>query len=320
MTAAPKKDTKPTGPVTVPVVLTLTVPARRRVDLPDVFTAEVEQDGKLLARRHFRHADDGDGMEDVTDLVTEILLSRSRGAKAADKVAQAEQAARVGAEGLQERRLRLGLVVDEAGAVEGRTRSRALTSLGTIRHRDLLTTRQFEAGDRMAQDAKVAAGAREAKNEIVHDGGGQRCWEDFAIEANRRLNLAREVCQSMAWFEGVSPWLMVERVVLRDETLTEAAGGTSKSVQRRAKIALRIGLDAVGDAYSLPAAVVHTSVLHDGIPLPMTVTEDLDGLDRNEAQRRMWRSITLNKKPWVAAADTMSDLYGLAKARLKERR
>lgn len=322
MKAAPKKEQASNGPTALPVILTVTVPAQRRADLPDVFTAELEQGGRVVTRRHFRVGDDGGKPEDITDLVAEILRSRARGAQAADKLAQTEQTARVGAMTPREHRAARGGVVDEAMIIAGQTRSRALTALGTIRQRDLLTTRQFEAGDRMAQDAKVMAGAREPKDEgeIPPDANGGYAWEDFMVEAGRRLDLARATCQSMAPFEGVSPWLMVERVVIRDETLTDAAGGTSKSVQRRAKIALRIGLDAIGDAYRLPGAVTRTNVFFDGIPVPMTATEDLDGKDRNENVQRVWRAISLAGKPWVEVSDTISDLYEVAKRRLKDRR
>ncbi|WP_376957703.1 hypothetical protein ABNQ39_11280 [Azospirillum sp. A26] len=313
--AAPAADD---GPATLPVVLTLTVPAHRRADLPDVFTAEVEQRGRVLARRHFRQADGG-GMEDVTELVTEVLLSRKRAATSASQMAQAEAALASASKTPRHHREAHGGLVDEETMAGGRTRSRALTALGTIRQRDLLTTRQWEAGDRLAQDAKIIAGAREAKDDVACDGGGTRDWEDFAIAASRRLNLAREVCQSMAWYEGVSPWVLVERVVLQDQALTDAVGSKAQSVVRRGKVALRIGLDAVGDAYGLPAAVTRTNVLRDGIPVPMTVTEDLDGKDRQEELRRVWRSITLDGKPWVATGETMPDLYEVAKKRLKER-
>ncbi len=321
MKAAPKNEQAANGPASLPVVLTVTVPAQRRADLPDVFTAELEQSGRVVMRRHFRAGDGGGKPEDITELVAEILRSRARGVQAADRLAQAEQAARVGAMTPKEHRAARGGVVDEATAIAGQTRSRALSALGTIRQRDLLTTRQFEAGDRMAQDAKVMAGAREAKDEaaLPPDANSGYAWEDFMVEAGRRLDLARATCQSMAPFEGVSPWLMVERVVMKDETLTDAAGGTSRSVQRRAKIALRIGLDAIGDAYKLPGAVTRTNVLLNGIPVPMTLTEDLDGRDRHEELQRLWRTIKLGDKPWVAVAGSMAELYEVAKKRLKER-
>jgi len=322
MKAAPKNEQAANAPASLPVVLTVTVPAHRRADLPDVFTAELEQSGKVVTRRHFRVGDDGGKPEDITDLVAEILRSRARGAQAADKLAQAEQAARVGAMTPKEHRAARGGVVDEAMAIAGRTRSRALTALGTIRQRDLLTTRQFEAGDRMAQDAKVMAGAREAKDEAVIpvDADGGYAWEDFMVEAGRRLDLARATCQSMAPFEGVSPWLIVEAIVLRDRPLTDAVGSNSASVLRRTKVALRIGLDAIGDAYRLPAAVTRTSVLSGGIPVEMTFVEDLDGRDRQEELRRVLRSIKLDGRPWVAVSETMNDLYEVAKKRLKSRR
>ena len=300
----------------LPVVLTVTVPARRRSDLPDVYTAEIEQAGRVVMRRHFRHGDDGP--EDVTELVTEILTSKARGAKGADRLAQAMQTMRIGTMTPREHRAARGGVVDEETMAGGRMRARALTSLGTLQQRSLLTMRQHEAGYRLEQDAKVVAGAREAKEDAVGDGlPPARDWEDFVIEAGRRINKAREVCMGAAWFEGVCPWLMVEAVAVLDRALTDAAGSKSASVLRRGKIALRIGLDAVGDAYGLPAAITRTNVLRDGIPVPMTVTEDLDGRDRQDDVRRIWRSIKLAGKPWVAVADTMSDLYGLAKKNLK---
>ncbi len=302
----------------MPVVLTVTVPARRRTDLPDIFTAEIECNGRVVLRRHFRQGDDGP--EDVTALVADILTSRARGAKVADRHAQAVQLAQVGAKTPREHRAAHGSLVNEETTVAGRTRARALSSLGTIRQRDLLTMRQFEAGDRMGADAKVIAGAREAKEDGVGDGvPSRRDWEDFVIEAGRRLNLVREACMSMAWFEGVSPWLMVDAIVLKDRTLTDAAGSNSVSVLRRAKTALRIGLDAAGDAYRLPAAVTRTNVLRDGIPVVMTVTEDIDGRDRDDNLRRLWRAITLDGKPWVAVGADMSDLYAVAKKHLKGR-
>ncbi|WP_372397082.1 hypothetical protein ABMY26_23725 [Azospirillum sp. HJ39] len=320
-----KPATKPptpavSAPASLPVVLTLTVPAQRRADLPDIYTAEVEQRGRVLLRRHFRRAEDG-GTEDVTELVTEILLAKAKGVKDAEQVVQAEQVARVGATTPNQHRAARGSVVGEQTAVAGKTRARALSSLDVIRKRDLLTTRQWEAGDRMAQDAKVVAGAREPKDEaVVVDQNAGRAWEDFAIDAGNRLNLARETCQAMPSYEGTSPWTMVEGVVLLDRAITDIVASTNQNVLRRAKIALRIGLDAVGDVYRLPSAVTRTHVLGaDGIPVPMTVTEDLDGLDRQEQQRRMWRSIKLGDRLYVAVGDTMSDLYAVAKTELKRR-
>ncbi|BAI71488.1 hypothetical protein AZL_020270 [Azospirillum sp. B510] len=313
-TPAPADD----APASLPVVLTLTAPAQRRTDLPDVYTAEVEQRGRVLLRRHYRRAEGG--VEDVTELVTEILLAKAKGVKDAEQVVQAEQVARVGSTTPNQHRAARGRVVEQT-AVAGKTRARALSALGVIRQRDLLTTRQWEAGDRMAQDAKVVAGAREPKDEaVVVDDSAGRSWEDFAIDAGSRLNLARETCQAMPSYEGTSPWTMVEGVVLLDRAITDIVASTNQNILRRAKIALRIGLDAVGDVYRLPSAVTRTHVLGaDGIPVPMTVTEDLDGLDRQEQQRRMWRSIKLGDRLYVAVGDTMSDLYAVAKTELKRR-
>lgn len=310
----------PAAPAMLPVTLTVAVSATRRADLPDVFTAELEQSGRIVARRHFREG--SEGPEDITDLVAEILLNRARTAKETGKLAQAERLANAMVETGKARRTARGSVVDEAMPIAGQTRSRALTALGTIRQRDLLTTRQFEAGDRMARDAKVLAGAREAKDDVppCQDSVGGLAWEDYAIEAGRRLALARTVCQSMAAFDGLSPWKLVEQVVLNDRALTEAIASKSASVVRRAKIALRIGLDAVGDAYDLPAAVTRTSVLIGGIPVPMMATEDIDGRDRNDDLLRVWRSIKIDGKPVVLCGDSLGDLYVEAKKHMKSKR
>lgn len=311
----------PDAPAMLPVTLTVAVSATRRADLPDVFTAELEQGGRVVTRRHFREG--SEGPEDVTDLVAEILLERARRRVDGERGRQAEQVARVGA--VSPERHRRDVVV-EGTMRAGQSRARALTALATLNGRGLLTMRQFEAGDRLAQDAKVAAGARDASDDEDVGGGGNgltvdggRSWEDFAVAAAMRMDAARQACQDAGAFDGASVWGMVEAVVLREMTLTQAAGGTARSVQRRAKAALRVGLEAVGDVYGLRPDVTTTQVLADGMPVPLVFCEDRDGLDRNEALCAQFRAVSLGGRRWRAVADTMSELYAAARAELRSR-
>lgn len=310
------------APAILPVTLTVAVSATRRADLPDVFTAELEQSGRVVTRRHFREG--SEGPEDVTDLVAEILLERARRRVDGEHGRQAEQVARVGA--VSPERHRRDVVV-EGTMRAGQSRARALTALATLNGRGLLTMRQFEAGDRLGQDAKVVAGARDASDdEDVGGGGGSglavdggRSWEDFAVAAAMRMDAARQACQDAGAFDGAPVWGMVEAVVLREATLTQAAGGTARSVQRRAKAALRVGLEAVGDVYGLRPDVTTTQVLADGMPVPLVFCEDRDGLDRNEALCAQFRAVSLGGRRWRAVADTMSELYAAARAELRSR-
>ncbi|MBP2229648.1 hypothetical protein J2847_002947 [Azospirillum agricola] len=313
----------PTGLLVRPVTMTVEAQARRRTDLPDVWTAELELGNGKMLRQHFRETDGGTGLEDVTELVGEILLERARSRKQAERHRQADQVVRVGMVTPERlRRDRGDAVIVEGTMRAGQTRSRALSALGTLNQRNLLTMRQFEAGDRLSQDLKIMTGAKEPREDdapptATVDPDTGRSWEDFAVAAARRVDAACDAVRREPPFERVSPWSVIEGVCAHDRPLTEVAGSNARSVLRRYKTALRIGLDRIGDVYSLDNDAIVGRVFHDGIPREVLYLEDRDGPDQDGGVKVIVRTISLNGRPWVAVADSFSEIYDLAKAQLR---
>lgn len=315
---------KPALPVAfvLPVTLTVDAMAKRRTDLPDYWTAELGlADGKVI-RRHFRKSEEDGELEDVTDLVTDLLLDRARSLKTAERSRQAEQVGRVGVVTPERLRRDRGEIVEEGTMRAGQVRARAVSSLDTLNQRKLLTMRQHEGGDRLAQDIKVMSGAKESRDDaappigsISPDAG--RCWEDFAVSASRRFHAARAAVQQLPAFEGVTPWSVIDHVVIQDGAITELSASHARSVMRRYKVALRMGLDRIADTYGLRDNVLFGRVFHDRIPRELLYREDRDGPDQNGEARIAYRSVTLNGVPWVEAFDTWDELYDAARKHLR---
>ena len=118
-------------------------------------------------------------------------------------------------------------------------------------------------------------------------------------------------------FEGVTPWAVIDHVVIQDRAITELSASHARSVMRRYKAALRMGLDRIADTYGLGDNVLFGRVLHAGIPRELLYREDRDGPDQNGEARIIVRSVTLNGAPWVAVFDTWNELYDAARKHLR---
>ncbi len=86
-------------------------------------------------------------------------------------------------------------------------------------------------------------------------------------------------------------------------------------------LALRVGLDAVGDSYGHVSEFVTTRVLVEGVPAGLIeVTEDANGNARDGGIRVSWRSRSISFQgltlSWITEAETMGGLYQAAKARI----
>ncbi|AWJ85170.1 hypothetical protein TSH58p_17555 [Azospirillum sp. TSH58] len=291
----------------------------KNLNVPGVYTFRGPIDGRETVR-HFRVSQVAGGLllTDATEAVALELVEHARQKVDASAAAERARVALIGARSPNEIRAARGDVVAEQTMKAGVTRGRALTSLGTLQQRHLLTMRQFEAGDRLAQDVKTVAGAREARDDAAPEYSpiGGRAWEDFAVAAGRNLELVKRACSDLPWYDGISLWTIVEDIVIHEKTMREAAGGRSAVQQARAKTALRIALDVVGDIYELPADIKRTRVLFNGVPVEMRYCEDIDGLNEEGEPRIIPRAIKLKGKRWVETAPTMQKLYDRAKKRL----
>ncbi|UKJ74531.1 hypothetical protein [Azospirillum brasilense] len=290
----------------------------KNLNVPGVYTFRGPVDGRETVR-HFRVSQVAGGLllTDATEAVALELVEHARQKVDASAAAERARVALIGARSPNEIRAARGDVVAEQTMKAGVTRGRALTSLGTLQQRHLLTMRQFEAGDRLAQDVKTVAGAREARDDAAPEYSpiGGRAWEDFAVAAGRNLELVKRACCDLPWYDGISLWTIVEDIVIRERSLTEAVGGrnSNKEARERTKTALRIALDVVGDVYELPAHIKRTRVLFNGVPIEMRYCEDIDGLDEAGEPRIIPRAIKLKGIRWVETAPTMSKLYDRAK-------
>ncbi|MFC5359566.1 hypothetical protein [Azospirillum himalayense] len=288
----------------------------KNLNVPGVYTFRGPIDGRETVR-HFRVSQVAGGLllTDATEAVALELVEHARQKVDASAAAERARVAIIGARSPNEIRAARGDVVAEQTMKAGVTRGRALTSLGTLQQRHLLTMRQFEAGDRLAQDVKTVAGAREARDDAAPEYSpiDGRAWEDFAVAAGRNLELVKRACCDLPWYDGISLWTIVEDIVIHEKVLAEAAGGTSRSVQARTKTALRIALDVVGDVYELPADIKRTRILFNGVPVEMRYCEDIDGLNEEGEPRIIPRAIKLKGERWVETAPTMSKLYDRAK-------
>jgi hypothetical protein len=200
----------------------------------------------------------------------------------------------------------------------GVKRTRIITPLQLLYQRNLLTVRQLSAGQSLVDDAETALGVDqppdEARTSLCREPGGRML---AMIEAGNRVAKARKAAEA----EHPAAWAMVKAVAL-EEMSVSAVTGTKKAPDRKPfLLALRVGLDAVGDSYGHTTAFVRTRVLADGVPIgSIEVTEDANGNDRDGGTRISWRARSITCRgvtlPWVSDAATMGALYHAAKVRI----
>jgi len=121
--------------------------------------------------------------------------------------------------------------------------------------------------------------------------------------------------------EHPAAWGMVRAVALDERTVTDVAGSRKAPDRKPFLLALRVGLDAVGDSYGHVSPFVRARVLVDGVPLgEIEVTEDAIGNARDGGTRVSWRARSITCRgvslPWIEEAETMGALYHAAKARI----
>ena len=200
----------------------------------------------------------------------------------------------------------------------GVKRTRIITPLQLLYRRNLLTIRQLSAGQSLVDDAEIALGVDqppdEARTSLCREPDGRMIG---MLAASNRVAKALKAAEA----EHPAARAMVRAVAL-DETAITVITGAMKGAERKPyMLALRVGLDAVGDSYGHTFPFVRTRVLADGIPLgEIEVTEDANGNARDGGTRVSWRSRSISCRgvtlPWISEAETMGALYHAAKARI----
>ena len=200
----------------------------------------------------------------------------------------------------------------------GVKRTRILTPLQLLYRRNLLTVRQLSAGQSLVDDTETALGVHQPRDEtrtgVFTDPGG---FQIAMLAAAERVAKARKIATA----EHPAAWGMVRAVALNEQTVSFVAGTKRGRSLAPFMLALRVGLDAVGDSYGYRSEFVSTRVLVEGIPLALIeVTEDANGNARDGGTRVSWRSRSITcrgvVRPWIAEAETPGALYHAAKAKI----
>ena len=200
----------------------------------------------------------------------------------------------------------------------GVKRTRIITPLQLLYRRNLLTIRQLSAGQSLVDDAETALGVDqppdESRTSLSREADGRMV---AMLAASERVAKARKAAET----EHPAAWALVRAVALDEHPVSRVAGTDRARTVAPFMLALRVGLDAVGDSYGHTSPFVRTRVLIDGVPLgEIEVTEDANGNARDGGTRVSWRarSITCRGEtlPWIEVAETMGGLYQAAKARL----
>ena len=208
--------------------------------------------------------------------------------------------------------------VEEFTERAGVKRTRIITPLQLLYRRNLLTIRQVSAGQSLVDDAETALGVDQppddTRTSIPYDSGG---YLVVMLAAADRVTKARKAAEA----EHPAAWGMVQAVALDEMSVTAVTGSQKAPVRKPFLLALRVGLDAVGDSYGHTSPFVRTRVLADGVPLgEIEVTEDANGNARDGGTRISWRSRSISyggvTRSWISEAETMGTLYHAAKARI----
>lgn len=279
-----------------------------RTDIPGVYSGHTTIEG----REHPRHyrvtvASDGLHLEDATEHIALELLERSKVAVQRERGAQRAQVAQSAGKAPERHRADRGEVVREFTERAGLFRTRAMTPVGTLANRGVISPLQFEVGRKLRLDVEAMAGAREPVEApgLLVDSPDGRCWEDFAIEAGHRFHLVREACCALEPFDGLKPWPVLEAIAINEQTLLDVAGGaTHKAAQTRVKVALRRAMDAAAPFYGIPVESVTSQVFVHGAQAPIELVQEVD---------ETWRAMTLNARPWVAIGKEPGDISKQAK-------
>lgn len=200
----------------------------------------------------------------------------------------------------------------------GVKRNRILSPLQLLYRRNLLTLRQLSAGQSLVDDAETALGVTQPPDESR----ASPCREPDGrmvamLAASDRVAQARKAAEA----QHPAAWAMVRAVALDEMSVTAVTGSRKAPDRKPFLLALRVGLDAVGDSYGYVSEFVTTYVLVDGIPAGrIEVTEDANGNARDGGTRTSWRSRSISYRgvtlPWIAEAETSGDLYHAAKAKI----
>ena len=200
----------------------------------------------------------------------------------------------------------------------GVKRTRLITPLQLLYRRNLLTIRQLSAGQSLVDDAEIALGVDqppdETRTSLCREPDGRMV---AMLAASTRVAKARKAAEAA----HPAAWGMVRAVALDEKTVTAVAGTDKAATRRPFLLALRVGLDAVGDSYGHTSPFVRTRVMVDGVPLgEIEVTEDANGNAKDGGTRVSWRVRSISchgvTLPWISEAETMGELYHAAKARL----
>lgn len=201
-------------------------------------------------------------------------------------------------------------ITEKPADAVGVVRYRVRTPLQKLHGSRRLTGRQFSAGQALREDDLLSMMVRQpadpdSRRGLLGNGGGA-CFETAAIDAANRIARVRRAC------DAVSPllWPVVQAVVIQEQTITELAGSERGRDTRPYMLALKVGLDVVGDCYGLPTEFTSATVRLNGATAQMEVMEEPNG---------SWRTRSLNDRPWMFEARTVNEVFIAARAELRAR-
>ena len=246
--------------------------------------------------------------------LSDAILARIERISTTSKQLAADRARARNAPTAQDARLTIQEFTERAGV----KRIRIITPLQLLYRRNLLTIRQLSAGQSLVDDAEIALGVDQppddTRTRLSREPDGRMV---AMLAAANRVAKARQAAE----VEHPTAWAMVGAVALDEHPVSRIAGNDRSRTVAPFMLALRVGLDAVGDSYGHTSPFVHTKVLVDGIPLgEIEVTEDANGNARDGGTHVVWRSRSITYRgitlPWISEAEAMGRLYQAAKTRI----
>jgi len=294
--------------------------AKLRPDLGrGVFDVFVEADGEVDGedRMRFFQVEATDGWPVVTDVTerveAEIVARQNRldERRERDKVGT-EARLQVAANSTPTTvRKDHDAVIDEWSDTAGVKRLRVRTPLQRLHASRLLTGRQFSAGQALHEDFLLSQMVRQPADEGggragYGNGGADACFETTAVMASTRITRARIRCDR----QDPAIWPVVDAVAIREVTVSDLADSSRGRDRAPYMLALRAGLDIIGDGYGMPSGYATTQVRVGSLSVPMEVAEDHEDL---------WRARSLNGWPWTAEGKTAGDVYALARTEMRGR-
>lgn len=321
MSASQKPSIKTDKPLVVglaSIFVTLNgqrVVADARPDLGrEIFATFVEEEGEEVPR-YFRveRSEEWPNVIDITEEIEGRLIARQRRTEERLQRERDEAMSRLQRAANQTPttiRRDDDAVTDEWSETAGVKRLRIRTPLQRLHAKRLLTGRQFSAGQALHEDHLLAMMVRQPA-EVgggggFENGGGTACFETAAIEASTRITKARIRCDR----QDTGIWPVVWAVAIKEATVSGLAGSDRSRDTAPYMLALRSGLDVIGDCYGLPSDYTRTEVRVGHISVLMEIAEDHENL---------WRARSLNGRPWLAEGKTAGEVYTQARTEMRER-